>query len=172
LFDNTRILTNIRNLIRSLIRYTGNTCAFAFLWGDGNINNRTVFSALCVAFVIYSATVYTSGTAATHGESISPAARSGQQVFQDQNCIACHQFYGLGGYMGPDLTNVISTRGEAYSRAFITAGTARMPNFGLNDDEVTALIAYLDFVDQTGTYPPKEYRVLWTGDVAQEDDPR
>ena len=74
--------------------------------------------------------------------------------------------------MGPDLTNVISTRGEAYSKAFITAGTVRMPNFGLTTVEVDALVAYLGFVDQTGTYPPKNYDVLWTGDVAQEDDPQ
>jgi len=144
----------------------------AILWGDGKINNRTVFGTLFVAFVFYSATVYTSGTAATHTEPMSDAARSGKQIFQDKNCIACHQFYGLGGYMGPDLTNVISTRGEAYSKAFISAGTARMPNFGLSTDEVDALVAYLDFVDQTGTYPPKEYEVLWTGAVAQQDDPR
>lgn len=144
----------------------------AILWGDGHINNRSVFGTLCVAFVFYSATVYTSGTAATHGEAMSPEARAGQQLFQENNCIACHQFYGLGGYMGPDLTNVISTRGEAYSRAFISAGTLRMPNFGLSEDEVSALVAFLGFVDQTGTYPPKNYAVLWTGDVTQEDDPQ
>lgn len=103
---------------------------------------------------------------------MSDAARHGQQVFQDKNCIACHQFYGLGGYMGPDLTNVISTRGEAYSRAFIVAGTARMPNFELTDDEVSAVLAYLGFVDQTGTYPLEDYQILWTGNVAQADDPR
>ena len=74
---------------------------------------------------------------------MSDEARSGQQLFQESNCIACHQFYGLGGYMGPDLTNVISNRGEAYSRAFISAGTASMPNFGLNQEEVTALVAFL-----------------------------
>ena len=99
-------------------------------------------------------------------------ARYGQMLYQQYNCTACHQFYGLGGYMGPDLTNVISNRGEAYSRAFITAGTVRMPNFGLNEEEVSALVTYLGFVDQTGTYPPENYDVLWTGDVAQEDDPR
>ncbi len=74
--------------------------------------------------------------------------------------------------MGPDLTNVISNRGEAYSRAFISSGTARMPNFGLDEQEVSALVAYLGFVDQTGTYPLEDYDVLWTGVVAQEDDPR
>ncbi|NQV87148.1 MAG: cytochrome c [Woeseiaceae bacterium] len=144
----------------------------ANLWGDGKINNRLVFGTLFVAFLFYSATVYTSGTAAVHGEPMSEEARQGLQIFQNENCIACHQFYGLGGYMGPDLTNVISTSGEAYARAFITAGTARMPNFNLREDEVSALVAFLGFVDQTGTYPPKKYEVHWTGAVAQEDDPQ
>jgi nitric oxide reductase subunit C len=103
---------------------------------------------------------------------MSAEARTGQQLFQENNCIACHQFYGLGGYMGPDLTNVISSRGEAVSRAFISSGTARMPNIGLNEEEVSALVAFLGFVDQTGTYPPENYDVHWTGHVSQADDPR
>jgi len=121
---------------------------------------------------VYSATVYTSGTDTFDGEPMSAAARHGHLVFQEHNCIACHQFYGLGGYMGPDLTNVISARGEAYSRAFIMSGTARMPKFDLSTEEIDDLIAFLSFVDRTGTYPPKEFDVKWTGVVAQEDDPR
>ena len=103
---------------------------------------------------------------------MSDAARLGQKIYQDKNCMACHQFYGLGGYMGPDLTNVISNRGEAYAGAFIASGPARMPDFKLSQDEVAALVAFLGFVDQTGTYPPRHYAVAWTGIVAQEDDPR
>ena len=99
-------------------------------------------------------------------------ARTGQLVYQQYNCVACHQFYGLGGYMGPDLTNVMSSRGEAYARAFINSGTARMPNFNLSETEVTALIRYLEFVDQTGKYPLQDYDIKWTGVVAQADDPR
>lgn len=124
-----------------------------------------------MAFVIYSVNVYTNGTTAAHVEPMSAEARLGQQIYQDKNCTACHQFYGLGGYMGPDLTNVISTRGEAYAGAFISAGTARMPNFNLSESEVAALVAFLGFVDQTGTYPPENYKVAWNGIVSQEDDP-
>lgn len=131
-----------------------------------------MFGTLFVAFLFYSATVYTSGTAAMPDTPMSHVARMGQRIFQDQNCVACHQIYGLGGYMGPDLTNVISTRGDAYARAFITAGTARMPNFNFSEGEVDALVAYLGFVDQTGTYPPRKYDVHWTGIVVQEDDPQ
>lgn len=136
------------------------------------IKNRAIFATLCVSFVFYSAYVYTMGTEAPQIAPMSDRARHGQALFQEKNCIACHQFYGLGGYMGPDLTNVISNRGAAYARAFIVAGTARMPNFGLADHEVDALVAYLEFVDSTGTYPPQDVDVTWYGTVAQEDDPR
>lgn len=140
--------------------------------GDSVINNRAIFGTLFVAFGIYSATVYTTGTEAPHLEPISDEARYGQELFQRHNCIACHQFYGLGGYMGPDLTNVISKYSPAYARAFMMSGTERMPNFNLASDELDALVAYLEFVDSTGTYPPKNYEITWYGTVVQEDDPQ
>ena len=154
-------------------RYTCGTAARVLHQssGDSAINKRAIFGTLSVAFVIYSAQIYTNGTENEHSPSISDDARYGQQLFQDKNCIACHQFYGLGGYMGPDLTNVISTRGEPIARALIMNGSVRMPNFHLSPEETDALVAFLKFVDQTGTYPPKEYDVLWNGFVAQADDP-
>jgi len=136
------------------------------------MNNRVMFGALFVAFVFYSAYVYTAGTQAPHLEPMSDSARRGQETYQRYNCVACHQFYGLGGYMGPDLTNVISNRGAAYSKVFIANGTTRMPNLGLTESEVDDVVDYLSFVDQTGTYPPENYEVTWFGAVAQEDDPK
>ena len=135
-------------------------------------SKRITITAMSVVFIIYSIVVYTSGTAATAAPKMTAEARHGQDVFQNNNCIACHQFYGLGGYMGPDLTNVISNKGEAYSRAFISGGTVRMPSFKLDEDDLSALLAYLAFVDQTGTYPPEKYEIEWYGNVSQADDPR
>jgi nitric oxide reductase subunit C len=136
------------------------------------INNRVAYLVLCVTFVFYSGYVYTKGTEAGHVPPMSKIERQGAEVFQQYNCVACHQFYGLGGYMGPDLTNVISNRGEAIARAFITSGTASMPNLGLTSEEIDAVVAYLAFVDKTGTYPPQQFEVRWYGAVAQQDDPR
>lgn len=121
---------------------------------------------------MYSAYVYTTGTEAPHLDPISDEARHGQQLFQTHNCIACHQFYGLGGYMGPDLTNVTSKYSPVYARTFIMNGTPRMPKFDLAPEEIDALVAYLEFVDTTGTYPPENYEVTWYGTVKQEDDPQ
>lgn len=140
--------------------------------GVSVVNNRAIFGTLIVSFFFYSAYVYTMGTEATHIAPKTAESQLGQEIFQEHNCIACHQFYGLGGYMGPDLTNVVSNRGAAYARAFIVTGTPRMPKFDLAEGEIDALVAYLEFVDKTGTYPPKNYEVKWYGTVVQEDDPK
>lgn len=73
-------------------------------------------------------------------------------MWQSKNCQACHQLYGLGGYMGPDLTNIISDsiKGPAYASAFIQSGTAKMPKFNLSAAEVNELLAFLTWVDQSG----------------------
>lgn len=131
-----------------------------------------LFGTLFVSFFFYSAYVYTAGTEAAHVPEMSDEARRGQQVYQEYNCTACHQFYGLGGYMGPDLTNVISKHSAAYAGAFIAAGTASMPKLGLSRGETSDVVAFLGFVDTTGTYPPKNYDVTWYGTVRQEDDPQ
>ncbi|MFQ5547063.1 MAG: c-type cytochrome [Woeseia sp.] len=125
---------------------------------------------LCLAFVPYSGYVYTQGTEASHIAPMGAEARYGQQLFQEHNCIACHQFYGLGGYMGPDLTNVISDKGAAYARAFLTSGTRRMPNFELSERDLDAMVAYLAFVDSTGRYPADRYRLTWYGTVVRNDE--
>jgi nitric oxide reductase subunit C len=141
------------------------------LQGVSSINNRAILGALCVAFIFYSGYVYTKGTEAEHLPVMGDIERRGAEVYQQYNCVACHQFYGLGGYMGPDLTNVVSNRGEAVARAFIAAGTTTMPNLGLASDEIDAVVAYLAFVDKTGTYPAENIDVRWFGTVDQEDDP-
>jgi len=154
--------------LTSVFRHADNDASH----GSSLIAHRTIFAALFLLFSAYSAYVYTAGTKALNAEPMNDRARHGQQLFQRNNCTACHQIYGLGGYMGPDLTNVISRRGRAYASAFLAAGTQRMPNFHFKQAEISALLAYLDFVDATGTYPPTNYHISWLGTVSQADDPR
>jgi nitric oxide reductase subunit C len=82
----------------------------------------------------------------------SAAALAGFDIWQAKNCQACHQIYGLGGSMGPDLTNIISdtTKGGAYASAFIKVGSQKMPNFNFSDTDINKLIAFLTWVDKSG----------------------
>lgn len=78
----------------------------------------------------------------------------GKRVWEREACMVCHSIFGLGGHLGPDLTNTVRLRGDTYLRHVIRNGVARMPsNDRLTDEEVAALIAYLHYVDALGDYP-------------------
>ena len=119
---------------------------------------------LVVGFIIYNIIVYTQGTSNTSPK-MSEQALIGQQIYQKNNCTSCHQFYGLGGYLGPDLTNIISTQGKgaAYAKAFFNSGIKTMPKFNFSEEEKDALVAFLTTVDQTGYYPNYEGEKKATG---------
>ena len=72
---------------------------------------------------------------------------AGKMVWQQYNCNACHQVYGLGGYLGPDLTNVYSNRGSEYIQAFLKNGTGSMPQFHLTETETSLLLSFLKEID-------------------------
>lgn len=112
-----------------------------------------IFISLFCSYLVYSSIVYTKGTEASTVAVNSGAASilNGKKLFQKYNCISCHQLYGLGGYLGPELTNACSdpARGELYMRAFLQAGGTRMPNFHFSAEEVDDIISYLKYVDAT-----------------------
>ncbi|RYY66233.1 MAG: cytochrome c [Chitinophagaceae bacterium] len=118
-----------------------------------------VLIALCLlaAYAGYSALVYTRGTEASAAKPLWTAeAAEGKRLFQQHNCTACHQLFGLGGYLGPDLTTAWSdsTRGPAYLRALLQSGGSRMPNFHFTPGEVESLLAYLRSIDASAHEQP------------------
>ena len=108
-----------------------------------------LFVALLFSYLGYSFIVYTRGTETS--VTLSEAAKAGRAIYQQYNCASCHQVYGLGGYLGPELTTAWSdpARGEAYIRAFLQGGGRRMPNFKFNGQQVDALVEYLKHIDAT-----------------------
>ena len=124
-----------------------------------------LFWILVIFNILYSSLVYTIGTEEDKGEAfLNDKAKLGKIVYQKYNCSACHQLYGLGGYMGPDLTNVMS-KGEGYVKVFLQYGTQRMPNFHLNETEVNDLVAFLTYTDKTGISPIKKFNVNPDGTI-------
>lgn len=87
------------------------------------------------------------------------------EIWQSKNCQSCHQLYGLGGYMGPDLTNTAgdSSKSEKYMFTLIKYGTGKMPDFQLSDKEVNNVIAFLSWVDKSGKSKVSKESVHWTG---------
>jgi nitric oxide reductase subunit C len=125
-----------------------------------------LYLTLITSFFIYSGAVYTVGTEAPESQiEFSEAAKRGRSHWNANNCIACHQVFGLGGFMGPDLTNVYSTKGAAYARVILQNGTQKMPNYHFSENEIDDIIAYLAFIDSSGTSPPQKYERSWYGSL-------
>ncbi len=119
--------------------------------------NRLVISVLIILCGIYNIFIYTSNDSETPVK-LTTEAMLGQQLWQENNCWSCHQVYGLGGYLGPDLTNIFSTpnKGPYYIKAFLNSGIKSMPKFNFTEDEKEAIVTYLRHIDSTGYFPNYE----------------
>lgn len=112
------------------------------------MNKIWVFAVLFITFISYTSWIYTGAT--DYGTTMTERQQLGKKIYQDYNCQACHQIFGLGGYLGPELTTVISdkNRGEAYTKVFIeNGGGTRMPKFNFTKEQTEALVDYLKYVD-------------------------
>jgi nitric oxide reductase subunit C len=80
-----------------------------------------------------------------------PQVAQGQQVWVANQCESCHGLVGQGGQYAPDLTHIVGLRGETYLREFfVNPGAFHpnqrvMPRLNITRDEVTHLIAYLQY---------------------------
>lgn len=111
---------------------------------------------LILVFVAYNIVIYTSDK--DYGTiHLSNKAQQGEKLWLQNNCNSCHQLYGLGGYLGPDLTNEYSRRNnEKFLKAMLNSGIKTMPKFNLSDSECSNLIQFLKEIDKTGYYPNPE----------------
>lgn len=124
-----------------------------------------VLSILISSFLFYSFSIYVS--LPQMSKTLPARVSKGKLVWQQYNCVACHQVYGLGGYLGPDLTNAYSKKGPDYIKIFLKNGTVTMPNFHLSDEEIEALAAYLRQIDASGSADPRSFTIKFNGTIQQ-----
>ena len=108
----------------------------------------------------------------TNADKITTEVTRGKDVWHKNNCINCHTIFGEGAYYAPDLTKITKHRGEAYLRAYMKDPSKfydekkhrrLMPKQDLSEQDITDLIAFLDWisnVDNQG-WPPRP--ILVTG---------
>ncbi|MGV1012240.1 MAG: c-type cytochrome [Flavobacterium sp.] len=129
--------------------------------------NLIVLLLLLSFFSIYNLTIYTSKT--DYGTiHLSKKAIQGENLWLKNNCNSCHQIYGLGGYLGPDLTNIYSNKNKNkyYLKAMINSGVKAMPKFNFNRNELDELVQFLKEIDQTGYYPNSDAKLESNGWVS------
>ncbi|MDZ4666698.1 MAG: cytochrome c [bacterium] len=126
-----------------------------------------IFLLLCFAFLIYSFGIYFSPTekGMSNNEDTLNIVAKGKMVWQKYNCQSCHQLYGLGGYLGPDLTNIVAQegKGELFIKVMVQSGTKQMPAFKLSDEETSHLFVFLNEMNQTGNSDPRSFHIFSNG---------
>ena len=90
-------------------------------------------------------------------------AEKGKKLFQERGCAACHTIGG-GKLTGPDLAGVTKRRDEEWIKKWLKSPETMlmsdpiakemlgvymvpMPNQGLSDEDIDALIDYFEFED-------------------------
>lgn len=124
------------------------------------LHKKKVLISLILLFLVYSGCLYLKPLIDHKTEAgLSHTASEGRIVWQKYNCQSCHQLYGLGGYLGPDLTNITAKEGRTrlFLGAVVSAGNARMPSFQMSDQELESVLDFLEAVNQTGTADPNSF---------------
>jgi len=125
--------------------------------------NKSIFIFLILLFVGYTYFVYTKGTDRINSPEMSESAIKGRTLWQENNCTACHQIYGLGGYLGPDLTNIYRKYGDG-TKGFFNAGKGSMPKYTFTAEEQDNLLEFLKSVNESGNRRPDVIET-WYGDL-------
>lgn len=131
----------------------------------GDKQKIVVAIVLIVMFLTYSGYLYSNLPVKQYA--VTNSQDKGKLLWQQYNCNACHQVYGLGGYLGPDLTNVYSLRGPDYISAFLQRGTTIMPDFKLSKEQIRSMTDYLQCIDGSGKADPRKFAINHDGTISQ-----
>ncbi|MCP4500271.1 MAG: cytochrome c [Deltaproteobacteria bacterium] len=86
-------------------------------------------TALCaIAFVLLTVDTVGQLDERSHFEKFTPEAKHGYELYLKNNCMGCHTLLGEGAYYAPELTKVLSRRGEIWIKAFLQDPAAMYPN--------------------------------------------
>ncbi|MCG9879249.1 MAG: cytochrome c [Bacteroidia bacterium] len=120
-----------------------------------------VFLILCLSYLYYSWSIYLSSSHSETDPKIAQVISQGKLVWQKYNCQSCHQIYGLGGYLGPDLTNYAGQSGDRklFLSSAIKSAAQQMPSFNLSETELESLYQFLVSLNKSGIAQPKEFEV-------------
>ena len=113
-----------------------------------------VFLVLATGFLFQTVFVYSDWPRPDAPQELSPLAKSGLDLWRENNCQACHQIYGYGGFLGPDLTNVMARRPYEDWTDILTLGRKQMPAFDFDEAQRGAIVTFLTEIDRTGTSLP------------------
>ncbi|MHC4841723.1 MAG: c-type cytochrome, partial [Planctomycetota bacterium] len=92
-----------------------------------------LMATLVACFATQTYLVYSDPTG-EQNEALSEQALAGREIWLGKNCQSCHQLYGFGGFLGPDLTNAAPRLEQNRLKELLTVGSRQMPAFNLSDE--------------------------------------
>ena len=105
---------------------------------------KALLAVLSACFVLQTGLVYSDEVDIT----LSDEAVEGRRLFHQNSCQVCHQLWGQGGFLGPDLTNAGSRVDETRLSSLLTVGSGQMPAMHFTDAEIAAMRAFLVEIDR------------------------
>lgn len=119
-----------------------------------------------IVFLILTVDTHRQFPTLTNTDTLTEEVVRGQDVWHANNCINCHTILGEGAYYAPDLTKITQMRGTPYLTAFLKDPSQfydeerhrrLMPNPNLTDDEISDVIAFMDWVGRVDNqgWPPR-----------------
>ena len=105
---------------------------------------KAALACLVAAFGVQTTLVYTD----ERQDPLSEAALRGRTLWHENACQVCHQLYGQGGFLGPDLTNAASRMDASRLASLLTVGSGQMPPLHFTDEQIADLSAYLEALDR------------------------
>lgn len=105
---------------------------------------KRLLAVLVLCFAVQSGLVYSD----ERNEPLSDVALAGRALWHRHGCQTCHQLYGQGGFLGPDLTNAASRLDSTRLVSLLQVGSGQMPPLGLSDAEIAAISAFLTAMDR------------------------
>ncbi len=129
--------------------FQSNHAAGSGFWASkcGRGAKRALLASLVACFVIQTCLVYLDPS---ESPPLSETANEGRRIWHRYNCQSCHQFYGFGGFLGPDLTNASPRLTPQRLHRLLTEGSGLMPAYGLPANEIAAVGAFLSAMNETG----------------------
>lgn len=119
----------------------------------------TVYILLVISFLVNSIYIYTSKMDPS-GVVYSPQSDRGRMVWQKNQCQTCHQLFGLGGYLGPDLTHLMedTLRGRMVLRSVVNNAPKQMPQYRLSEEEISSISFFLQTISMSGNGRPSKFK--------------
>lgn len=108
-------------------------------------------AVLVALYVLVSAVAYTDFPRRKPPAPLTEREQEGLGVWRRYNCQSCHQLYGFGGFLGPDLTNrVVDATEDDGLGSILRDGLGRMPALGLDRSERATVLEFLRAMNRTG----------------------